>query len=96
MSINTTFKKPKYFYLVGILVFIFGVYSSYINWGLSLAIIPVVISYLGVAFLFSEMATGNVTVINLSKWRDIEIGMFGKLALLFMAVGASTSSFVAG
>ena len=75
-------------------IFILGIYFSYVSVGLSIALIPSVISSIGISFLFTEMATGNIEIVNLIEWKKIEIGAFGKLSLLFTVFGGLVNSAV--
>ncbi|MBB3168725.1 hypothetical protein [Simiduia aestuariiviva] len=96
MSENIAQKRPIYFLVFAVVTLVLGSYLSYANLGLSLALIPPVISYIGIALLFIEIATGNIALVNISDWNKVEIGIYGKLALFFMAIGGVANSFVVG
>lgn len=89
-------KKFVCILMIAVVVVVLGMYSSYTKYGLSVALLPSVISNIGIGLLFSEISTGTIAVVNLSDWKKIEIGACGKLALLFMAVGGVANSFVGG
>ncbi|WP_162926403.1 hypothetical protein [Teredinibacter purpureus] len=96
MSKNVARKKATYFLVFALVMVALGAYSTYAGMGFSIGLIPQVISYIGIALLFTEAATGNIAIVNLSEWKKVEIGVYGKLALLFLAVGGLTNSFAMG
>ena len=96
MSEKFETKKPKYFLTFAVVVLVLGSYFSYASLGVTVALIPAVISYIGIALLFAELANGNIALVNLSDWQKIEISAYGKLALLFMAIGGLINGFVGG
>lgn len=80
-------KKPTYLLPIAAVVFVLGANASYGSVGFSALLIPAIISYLGFVCLLAELATGNIAIINLREWNKIEIGIYGKLALLLMVIG---------
>ena len=87
MDDNINRKKPNYLLLLAVVVCVVGTYMSYVEVGLTTSLIPAIISLLGIACLLAELASGNFAIVSLREWNRIEIGVFGKLALLLGLVG---------